>query len=134
MPVIKCPGCGSMISTKAIACPKCGYAVNGSMSNNSHTNNGGTPQTNYPPQQPVQQSYPPQQPVQQNYPPQYPTYPTAPTDKPKVILCILSFLFSVVGWILYFVHKNDAPNSAKAYSRWAWAGFGLYILSLILGS
>ena len=120
MTVIKCPGCGSMISTKASVCPKCGYATNGSVPNNSYTNNGGTNQPYYPSQQPVQQNYPPQR-------------PTA-TDEPKVILCIFSFLFSIVGWVLYFVYIDDAPNSARAYSRWAWAGFALWLVSVLIGS
>lgn len=127
MPVIKCPGCGSMISTKAAACPKCGYAMNSSLPNNSYTNNGGTPQSNYPPQQPVQQSYPPQQPY---YPPVQPQQ----EDKASVGLCILSFLIPLVGWILYFVKRKDTPVKAKACSTWAWVGFAVNLVITLAGA
>lgn len=131
MPVIKCPGCGSMISTKAAACPKCGHAVGGAMQNN-----GGTNQTYNPPQQTGSQGYPPQQPVQQNYPLQQPYYPPVQPqqeDKAKVGLCILSFLIPLVGWILYFANRNDYPVKAKACSTWAWVGFVLNIILLFSG-
>lgn len=129
MPVIKCPQCGSMISTKAVACPKCGYAVNGSM-----PNNGGTNQPYYPPQQTGSQGYPPQQPYQPNNPLQQ----NGKYDEVNVGLCILSFIFPLVGWILYFVYKNNYPIKAKACSKWAWisiaVSFAIGFIGGFLGS
>ena len=49
-------------------------------------------------------------------------------DKASIILIIISFLFPIVGWILYFVKKEDMPNAAKKYAYWAWGGFGLNLL------
>lgn len=60
-------------------------------------------------------------------------YPVQPNqeDKPSVALNILSFLFPIVGWVLYFALKKT--EKAKACSKWAWIGFiaGI-ILNLIL--
>jgi len=46
-------------------------------------------------------------------------------DQPSVGLGILSFLFPIIGWILYFVHREKKPIKAKACSKWAWIGFGV---------
>lgn len=126
MALIKCPECGSMISSKATACPKCGYAVNGTMSNNNYTNNSGSMQSNYPPQQSVQQGYPQQQPY-------YPPVQSQKEDKASVGLCIISFIIPLVGWILYFVKRDEYPNKAKACSTWAWVGFVLNFIVIISG-
>lgn len=53
-------------------------------------------------------------------------------DEPSVGLGILSFLFPLIGWILYFVHRDKSPIKAKACSKWAWIGFGVsFVLNLI---
>lgn len=43
-------------------------------------------------------------------------------------LIILSFLFPIVGWILYFVKKSENIGAAKTYAKWGWAGFGLGLI------
>jgi DNA-directed RNA polymerase subunit RPC12/RpoP len=43
-------------------------------------------------------------------------------------LVILSFIFPIIGWILYFVYKNDDHYAAKAFSTWAWFGLALRLL------
>lgn len=42
-------------------------------------------------------------------------------DKPSVALNILSFLFPIVGWVLYFALKKT--EKAKSCAKWAWIGF-----------
>lgn len=48
-------------------------------------------------------------------------------DKPSVGLNILSFLIPIVGWILYFVYRDDQPNKAAACSKWAWISVGISV-------
>lgn len=46
-------------------------------------------------------------------------------DKQSTGLNILSFLFPIVGWILYFVFKSESPEKAKGCGIWGLVGFGL---------
>lgn len=56
-------------------------------------------------------------------------------DSPNVGLNILSFLFPIVGWILWGVNKNNAPKKAHACAVAAWIGFGIgLIINTILFS
>ncbi len=49
-------------------------------------------------------------------------------------LKVISFLFPIIGWILYFVHKDEKPTSAKECAQWAWIGFGVsFILGFLSG-
>lgn len=50
-------------------------------------------------------------------------------DKPNIGLDIVSFLFPIVGLILFFVKKGECPNSAKSYLICGICGF---VLGLIL--
>jgi uncharacterized membrane protein YvbJ len=64
---------------------------------------------------------------------------TAQDDESTVgALGILFFLFPLVGWIMYFVWKNDKYYKAKKAASIAWAGFfiGFFIniILLMLGS
>jgi hypothetical protein len=53
-------------------------------------------------------------------------------DQPSIGLGVLSFLVPIIGWILYFVHRDESPVKAKACSKWAWIGFGVnFVLYLI---
>ena len=45
-------------------------------------------------------------------------------DKQSVGLNILSFLFPIVGWILYFVWKDEKPEKGKGCGLWGLIGFG----------
>ena len=59
-------------------------------------------------------------------------------DKPSVGLNILSFLFPVVGLILYLVQKKETPVRAKKIGKWALIGFIIGVvlsiaLSVIVG-
>jgi hypothetical protein len=53
-------------------------------------------------------------------------------DKAGIGLCILSFLFPIVGIILYFVKKNEEPNAAKTYLSCGIGGFALGLLITFL--
>lgn len=48
-------------------------------------------------------------------------------DKPSIGLNILSFLLPIVGWILYYVFRDDRPNKASACSKWAWISVGISV-------
>ena len=56
----------------------------------------------------------------------------AEDDSAGVWMNILCFLIPIVGLVLYFVKKNDYPNTAKSYLTWAAAGFGVSILINII--
>lgn len=49
-------------------------------------------------------------------------------DKAKIALAIVSFLIPIVGLILYFVKKKEAPNAAQTYLYCCLAGFALNFL------
>ncbi|MBR5847569.1 MAG: hypothetical protein IKY72_07225 [Bacteroidaceae bacterium] len=46
----------------------------------------------------------------------------ANNDKTNVILVVLSVLLPLIGYILYFVKREDAPDAAKNYLYAAIAG------------
>lgn len=58
-------------------------------------------------------------------------------DKPNMLLNVVSCCFPIVGLILYFVWKDEKPNSAKGVCYGALVGTALgilyYILMFILG-
>ncbi len=54
-------------------------------------------------------------------------------DKPSIGFNILALLFPIVGLILYFTWKNNTPNKAKSILTCAIIGWGLGILTYILG-
>lgn len=39
-------------------------------------------------------------------------------------LKIVSFLFPIIGWILYFAYKGEQPVKAGDCAKFAWIGFG----------
>ena len=53
-------------------------------------------------------------------------------DKQSIGLNILSFLFPIVGWVLYFVLKGQTPIKAKGCGIWGLVGFGVGLLFQIL--
>ena len=49
-------------------------------------------------------------------------------------LKVVSFLFPIIGWILYFAYKNDQPVKAGDCAKFAWIGFGVgFVLGFISG-
>ena len=56
---------------------------------------------------------------------------SSPGDEPSTGLNILSFLFPLVGWILYFALNKS--EKGKACAKWAWIGFAVgFIFNLIV--
>jgi hypothetical protein len=52
-------------------------------------------------------------------------------DKASVWLNIVSFLFPIVGWILYFAIKS--PVKAKSCGKWGCIGFFVnFVLTLLI--
>ena len=47
----------------------------------------------------------------------------------NILLVILSFLFPIVGIILFFVKKNDNAQAAQSY---LYAGIAGFVLGLLL--
>lgn len=50
---------------------------------------------------------------------------TESEKKPNIGLLVLSFIFPIIGWILYFRFHTESPEKARAYSRIAWVSVGL---------
>ena len=63
----------------------------------------------------------------------YQGYAAAPNaavpDKAKVGLVILSFLFPIIGLILFFSKRKKTPKAAKSYIIAAAVGIALYVIS-----
>lgn len=102
MALNKCETCGAMISSKFENCPNCGEKQD--------------VLTVLPA---VESGIAPEQADQ-----------TAKKEKSSVILNIISFLFPIVGWILYFALKS--PVKAKACARWAWIGLAVNLITYLL--
>ena len=51
----------------------------------------------------------------------------------SVGLKILSILIPLVGWILYFVFKDENLKKAKDCANFAWIGFGVNLFLIIIG-
>lgn len=107
MPLNKCEKCGAMVSTKIANCPNCGNMLNPSADSASdvglHV------------QQPV--NIDTSEHLKKN-------------DRPSIGLNVVSFLFPIVGWILYFVVKST--TKAKSYAKWGWIGFVANLILIFL--
>ena len=94
-------------------------------------------QNQFQPQQPPQ--YGRQPGFQPQQPPQYGGQLFAPGDNTdysdlNLALKILSFLFPIVGLVLYFVHRNSAPNKASQAGKWAGIGFAVGMILNVLSA
>lgn len=98
------------------------------------------PAPGYAPQQPAP-GYAPQQPApgyQLQFAPGY-QQQFAPVDNTNyedlsIILKIVSFLFPIVGIVLYFINRNSAPNKASQAIRWAGIGFAVGMILNVLAA
>lgn len=54
-------------------------------------------------------------------------------DNPGCLMNGLCFLIPLVGFILYFVKKEELPNCAKSYLTWAAIGVAIGVAINILG-
>lgn len=137
-----CPYCGTALEGNPLFCPECGaYLLNADekiAAQNAASQPAAPPQQQYQQPQPQQQYYQP--PVQQEQPQYYQppggegqpfnsgsyqqqqqTYqgyaqvPYSQPDKTKVGLVIVSFLFPLVGIILFFSKRKKTPKAARSY-------------------
>lgn len=53
--------------------------------------------------------------------------PANEPDEPNAGLCLLSFLISPVGAVLFCAYANSKPVSAKKYGMWALIGLAVAI-------
>jgi uncharacterized membrane protein YvbJ len=60
-----------------------------------------------------------------------PNYGNAPS-KPETLVCILSFLFPIVGIIYYIVKHKEEPIASKAYLKWAIISIVICIVCYVL--
>lgn len=51
------------------------------------------------------------------------------SNKPNGLVVVLSVLIPLIGYILYFVKKDDQPDAAKSY---LWAALGGSAVGLLL--
>lgn len=49
-------------------------------------------------------------------------------------MAVLSFLFPIVGWILWAVKKDSNPEDAHKCAKWAWIGVAVYVGFWILAA
>lgn len=135
---MNCKQCGAPISNTDKFCPNCGAA------NLEYVKEEGgysdpftaTNEEFYSKQKPVNddpfrgnhsrdyrdENYEPRREVHQNY--------KKVVDEPTCGLGILSFMFPIVGFILYFVFKSsDKLRCAKHAAKWAWVSI---ILAVVL--
>lgn len=98
-----CRNCGIPLAGDAVACPKCGVTVT-----------------------PLSSARPPVQNVQPPYPNPYGHNAFGrqqPEDRSGVGFNLLSFLFPVIGLILFLVWKDQKPHCARSIAKWALIGF-----------
>ena len=118
-----CTNCGNEIPDSSKWCPNCGQGVK-----RPAVEKPVMPQT--PTSVPTPQSCP-QQP-EYNHTPGYNSsaIPPKSDDKPSFALNLVSFLFPLVGLILFVVFKESKPNQAKACGCLALVSF---VASFIFG-
>lgn len=46
----------------------------------------------------------------------------------NTVLAIISFLLPILGFVLFFVKRDDAPEAASTY---LWAAVGGFVLALV---
>ena len=113
MAEIKCPSCGSpnveQIDTDKYQCPYCGNTFSGSQSMAAQSIHQLGADSN--------------QGSSLNN-----------KDIPNTLMNVLSFIFPIVGIVLYFVKKNTEPNCAKTYLQWALLSIVIYVLIEIIAA
>lgn len=107
MPLNKCEKCGAMVSTRIADCPNCGNLLNPSADLASDAG-----------------SYM-QQPMNIDSSEHH-----RKNGRPSIGLRVISFLFPIIGWVLYFVVKS--PTKAKSYAKWGWIGFVANLILIFL--
>ena len=57
---------------------------------------------------------------------------TTEPDVPSTGLNIISFLFPVIGLILYLVYHEKSPTKAKSVGKWALISFIIGLIPILL--
>ena len=53
-------------------------------------------------------------------------------EEPNLAMCVLSFLFPIVGFISAMINSGSNKRKSKAYAKWAGIGFLLnFVLSIL---
>lgn len=116
---MRCTNCGAEIAPGAQFCQVCGSTAVQTQTNPTYQQ----PYQNNPYGQPAQQSQFANQPMAQGQV----SYEDAGWG-----LKILSLLIPIVGLIMYFINKNNAPVKAKSCIIFAAIGFGLSFIGYSL--
>lgn len=61
-----------------------------------------------------------------------PPLPQNPDEKLGCLLTLVSFLFPIVGWVLWAVWKDQYHTKASSAAKWAWIGFAVGIVYNII--
>jgi hypothetical protein len=117
-----CPKCGAETEDKSAFCPQCGsaFAVGSVPPPNPYSSDAHR-QT---PPPPYQNTYYPPPP---NFYPPYGAPRPAADDAPSGGFGFLSFLWPLLGLILYLVWKDERPLRAKSCGKGALIGVILYV-------
>lgn len=121
---MRCQNCGNEVADGVQYCPVCGNGImmaNPNMGYQQPMNQGYQQPMNQGYQQPMNQGY---QPMNQGYQQPY-GFQNVNMEDAGVGMKILSFLFPIVGIIMYFVKKNEAPVYAKSCLTWGLIGLGV---------
>lgn len=74
----------------------------------------------------------PQTPSLQSATPVYGPQTPSKKDEPSIGLNIVAFLIPLVGWIMYFTMKDETPRRASQVATWAWIGFAINLVSVLI--
>ena len=120
----KCSYCGSDVDDSTLFCPNCGSAMSQTTNNNGFNsgfgNAGGAFNAGFGANNGAGNNG-------------FNPYTTPPQEtrghRRNAGFAVISFLFPIVGIILYFVWRNEDPKSARRMLSWGIAGF---VLGLVL--
>ena len=108
-----CQKCGTENAENSVYCVYCGNKLEHTTNTGNTVNTGYVEHTGY-----VEQN----QPVYQD-PVNYQNYPEL--DREDTLLNVLSFMFPLIGLILYFVDRNQKPKQAHGEGEWALISIGI---------
>ena len=54
--------------------------------------------------------------------------------KTNVVFCVISFIYPILGAILYYVYKKSNPERAKVINKYSWLGVAAWIMLGVLAA
>lgn len=57
-----------------------------------------------------------------------PPFSPEPEQNLSVVLCIISLIVPIIGWVLWGVYRHDSPRKAKKAALFGWIGFVINII------